>query len=267
MANVSLKKDFKNGDKLYDHQLNNNFASIEAALAAMNKIVWQDDEENGASVSTYKGTTEEIEARDLIDGQLLYNTETGETYIDAYVNDVLTRINTGSGNVVAIQSEEPTNDAVKLWVDTDELDVTGTEITDNYSERSDVGYSARYINEALDELDYDISNIVSKGSNTNGSWIQFANGSMICYGNMTGQATELADYYSHLNRTEAILKTLPKTFTEAPTVLTTINGFSGQISTLATTVTVNSFNLTVLKPKDVSDKAYNVNYVAIGRWD
>ena len=149
MANVNLKKDFVNGEKLYDYQLNNNFAAIEAALAAMNKIVWQDDEENGAGVSAYKGDTNAIEARDLIDGQLLYNTETGETYIDTYVDDELKRINTGSGNVVAIQDTEPTNEAVKLWIEEDTLDGLSSEVTNEYSESTGLAYSADYINKAL----------------------------------------------------------------------------------------------------------------------
>lgn len=168
MANASLKKDFKNGDKLYDYQLNNNFAAIEAALATMNKIIWQDSDD-ATGISGFRGTAEEIEDRELIDGQLLYNTETGETYIDCYVDDVLTRINTGSGNVIAIQSEEPTNDAVKLWIDTDTLDVKGTEITNTYSERTDVGYSANYTNtlihDAIEEV-YSTSEL-----KTNKVWI------------------------------------------------------------------------------------------------
>ena len=38
MANVSLKTDFQDGDKLFAQQLNNNFAAIVAALEAMNRI-------------------------------------------------------------------------------------------------------------------------------------------------------------------------------------------------------------------------------------
>ena len=149
MANVNLKKDFVNGDKLYDYQLNNNFAAIEAALAAMNKIVWQDDEENGAGVSAYKGDTDAIEDRELIDGQLLYNTETGETYIDTYIDNVLIRINTGSGNVVAIQDTEPTNDAVKLWIETDTLDALNSEVINEESNSTKLAYSADYVNKEL----------------------------------------------------------------------------------------------------------------------
>ena len=71
MANVSLKTDFTDGEKLFGQQLNNNFSVIKAALDAANKIVWQDDPND--SVTAFRGTTEEINQRDVIDGQLLYD--------------------------------------------------------------------------------------------------------------------------------------------------------------------------------------------------
>ena len=126
MANVDLKTNFKNGDKLYDYELNNNFKAIQAALGAMNKIVWQNDD--NASLVMFAGTTEQITNRELIEGQLLYNTQTGETYIDAMVDTELKRISTGGGTSIQIGGIEPTNPATKLWVEDDMLDNIGTEI-------------------------------------------------------------------------------------------------------------------------------------------
>lgn len=144
MAGVSLKKDFKDGDKLFGQQLNNNFGAIEAALNAMNKIVWQDDPDD--TVVTFRGTTEEINSRAIIDGQLLYDTSTGETYID-YGSQ---RISTGSGNAIFIGENEPTNPATQLWIDpTEMLNVIGSEI--------------------------------ERGSNENGSWIKYSDGTLIQY--------------------------------------------------------------------------------------
>ena len=126
MANVSLKTDFKDGEKLFGQQLNNNFAVIKAALEAMNKIVWQDDPDD--SVTAFRGTTEEINQRDIIDGQLLYDTSTGETYIDVGSQ----RISTGSGNSIHIGSDTPTNPATQIWIDPNEpLQLIGTEVTNS----------------------------------------------------------------------------------------------------------------------------------------
>lgn len=81
MANVSLKTDFKDGDKLFAQQLNNNFSAIKAALEAMNKVAWQDNLDE--SVIYFKGTTEDVAAREIIDGQVLYDYELGTGYIDS----------------------------------------------------------------------------------------------------------------------------------------------------------------------------------------
>ena len=114
MASISIKKDFQDGEELFAEQLNLNFATIEAGVNTANKIVWQG--ENGEEVVAFRGTTEEINNRNIIDGQTLYNIETGETYLDVGSE----RISTGAGNVVAIGEEEPTNEATKIWINPDE---------------------------------------------------------------------------------------------------------------------------------------------------
>ena len=148
MANVSLKADFKDGDKLFAQQLNNNFNAIMAALAAMNKIVWQDDPDD--TVVTFRGTTEEINNRDIIDGQLLYDTSTGETYID-YGSQ---RISTGSGNAIFIGENEPTNAATQLWIDpTEMLNVIGSEVVNSLEgDEPNRAPSVLAVNNALDTI-------------------------------------------------------------------------------------------------------------------
>ena len=124
MANVNLKTDFKNGETLFDYQLNNNFKAIKAALEAMNTIVWQD---NADKVVTFRGTTEELMNREIIDGQILYDTLTGESYID-YEGK---RISTGSGNAIHIGENEPTNNSTQLWIPSDEFSSIGTEVVNS----------------------------------------------------------------------------------------------------------------------------------------
>lgn len=154
MANVSLKTDFKDGDKLFGQQLNNNFAVIKAALEAMNKIVWQDDPDD--SVTAFRGTTEEINQRDIIDGQLLYDTSTGETYIDVGSQ----RISTGSGNAIHIGSDTPTNPATQIWVDPNEpLQLIGTEVVNSMEgTESNKAPSVQAVKNYVEELVEDVSN-------------------------------------------------------------------------------------------------------------
>ena len=80
MANVNLKINFVDGEKLFAQQLNNNFSAIMAALNAMNKISWQDNLD--MNVRFFKGDTAAIEAKPIEEGLLLYDYELGKAYID-----------------------------------------------------------------------------------------------------------------------------------------------------------------------------------------
>lgn len=195
MANVTLKTDFKNGEKLFDYQLNNNFAAIQAALDAMNKIVWQDEQELPDSILAFRGTTEELMNREIIDGQLLYDVNTGETYID-YEGE---RISTGGGNAIYIGEDEPNNPSTQIWITPSEsVDIetnikyrdkeTG-EFKDTYSKSGDtlpvgsvVEYDGEEVPAGWEEIESDkailfsddsgiIDNIVLNESNSNFEYI------------------------------------------------------------------------------------------------
>ena len=183
MANVNLKTDFKNGEKLFDHQLNNNFAAIQAALAAMNKIVWQDEQEVPDSILAFRGTTEELRNREIIDGQLLYDVNTGESYIDYEGR----RISTGGGNAIYIGEDTPNNPSTQIWINPSEsVDIetnikyrdkeTG-EFKDAYSKSGDtlpvgtvVDYDGEEIPSGWEEVDY-TDNIYSTEEKIVGTWI------------------------------------------------------------------------------------------------
>ena len=151
MSNISIKKDFVDGDKLYSVDLNNNFRVIEAGINAndeelesviesaiirldaeletiLNAHIWTWN--SGEEVTFYKGTTAQIDNIAIKNGQILYNTSTGETALDTGGE----RITTGSGNVVAVTDEEPTNEATKIWINPEEvISALGTEVVDSMS--------------------------------------------------------------------------------------------------------------------------------------
>lgn len=169
MANVVLKSDFRDGDLLFAQQLNNNFKAIQAALETMNKVMWQD---NYDTVISFRGTTEEINVREIIDGQLLYNTTTGETFID-YEGK---RINTGLGSVPAGSIIEFEGDIIPLgWEIVNENNdgsktikkVVNTvtvpaEIKNEKTTSDKDTYSCNYVNTCLNKLDKSISGIEGK---------------------------------------------------------------------------------------------------------
>lgn len=151
MSKISIKTDFQDGDKLFAADLNNNFRVIQAGInandqqleaiiedaivrldaelqAILDEQIWEWN--GGDPVTFYKGTTEDLDDVAIKNGQLLYNTETGETALDSG-NE---RITTGSGNVVAIGNVEPTNPATKIWINPDEaISSLGTEVVDTMS--------------------------------------------------------------------------------------------------------------------------------------
>ena len=226
MANVDLKTNFKNGDKLYDYELNNNFKAIQAALGAMNKIVWQNDD--NASLVMFAGTTEQITNRELIEGQLLYNTQTGETYIDAMVDTELKRISTGGGTSIQIGGIEPTNPATKLWVEDDMLNSLGTEI--------------------------------ESGSNENGSYIKFADGTMIQY-----KALVITTANQATTNVKLPIDYLNSGFT---ILVSSLNYHSSNINYSSNSNSKNTFKViaTDNETGTTPTSAEGFSYVTIGRW-
>lgn len=143
MSKISIKTDFADGEKLFAQDLNNNFLVIEAGINANEEnlqevidqaIVELDNEleeitadrgwdwNGGDRVTFYKGDTTAINSREIVNGQLLYNTATGETALD----DNGSRITTGSGNVVVVSDTEPTNLSTKEWIKPTTIEGTPT---------------------------------------------------------------------------------------------------------------------------------------------
>lgn len=147
MSKISIKKDFVDGEKLFAQQLNNNFEVIEAGINAneenLQEVIDQaveelDDEleaitadrgwdwNGGDRVTFFKGNTSQINSKAITNGQLLYNTETGETALDSSN----TRIVTGSGSAVTVSNTAPTNLSTKEWIKP--ITMNGTDTAEEY---------------------------------------------------------------------------------------------------------------------------------------
>lgn len=233
MARATLKKDFRDGDKLYGQQLNNNFGTIEAALDAMNKIAWQDDPDE--SVTAFRGTTEQIQSQPIIDGQLLYDISTGETYTD-YNGE---RVSTGSGNAIHIGTDTPENEATQLWIDPTEDIQSATEI--------------------------------ESGSNANGNWLKFADGTLIQYGEYTqSSANTTTALPSGGYRSSGYNVDFPIEFYEIPGTINVVSSGglidNGVILANANT-TKTYFQILWWSVSAVSTvQAHKATWIAIGRW-
>lgn len=150
MANINIKTDFIDGEKLFAQQLNNNFKTIQEGMNADNKIIWQD----GTEVLFKRFVTNDIDNLPIIDGSIIYDIEKGRHYID--YNGV--RIQVGSaGKEVVVQEEKPTEEDTKLWIDTDVLNNIGTEIINSLDgNETNRAPSVKVVKEYVEEKNKDI---------------------------------------------------------------------------------------------------------------
>ena len=108
MANMVIKKNFVDGDKLFAQQLNNNFETIEKAVNDGNKIIWQD----GTEVKFKRLITEAIENLPIQDGAIIYDIKKGAHYAD--YKGVRTVIG-GDAKQIKISPTEPTT-GEEVWI-------------------------------------------------------------------------------------------------------------------------------------------------------
>ena len=112
-----------------------------------------------------------------------------------------------------------------------------------------------------------ISNIIESGSNSNGSWIKYSDGTMICYQSFTCNVNYSTKYGSgyYAEITDEI-KSFPVSFIETPKVsigLTTNYGIGCALrDTNTEKCATNIFVYTFASRTDT----ITLNIIAIGRW-
>lgn len=171
MAKISIKTDFKDGDKLPASDLNNNFKVIQEGVNAnetnLESVIVEAEERlqkeleqitadrgwdwGGSSpdrATFYKNGTEQVNSKEIVNGQTLVNVETGEMFLD----DNGKRISVGSGNVVQVGGEKPTNKATKIWFDTNIVNSKASEVIDSVQgNETDLSPSVRSIKKYVDD--------------------------------------------------------------------------------------------------------------------
>lgn len=143
MANINIKTNFVDGEKLFAQQLNNNFKTIQEGMNADNKIIWQDGEE----VLFKRYITNDIENLPIVDGAIIYDIEKGRHYIDYNGK----RIQVGSsGKEVLVQDTQPTEEDNKIWIESDFVNNMGTEVVDSLDgDETNMSPSVRAVKKSL----------------------------------------------------------------------------------------------------------------------
>ena len=81
----------------------------------------------------------------------------------SYSYDGTTLVSVGGGTEdIVISDEEPTEEGVKIWIDTGEISQPASEITNSYSTSTGIGYSANYMNTYIDDTGWiDMSSYIN----------------------------------------------------------------------------------------------------------
>lgn len=115
-----------------------------------------------------------------------------------------------------------------------------------------------------------INGIVESGSNDNGNWIKYANGTMVCTKKHTGTASvNVALGNIFYNGYYAIAGNLPQNFIEAPYYYATNVESEWEIWGLQTkpvTATNWATRVDLMSATSQTDKPITITMIAIGKW-
>lgn len=126
-----------------------------------------------------------------------------------------------------------------------------------------------------DTLEIGLSKIVSSGTNSNGGWIKFDNGVMICFTDDFNGRHQITETDFVVSRSSEIYMaeipiTLPQPFIKPPVITGQIRRFGGATNTAQSWLGSNGISdgtnaLTVFKI-GAHATTIRVSYMAIGRW-
>ena len=112
------------------------------------------------------------------------------------------------------------------------------------------------------------SNIVESGSNSNGNYIKFSDGTMICYGTAIITSPTYSDWYGFCRLTNTFTINLPIAFKDNNYSLELTSKTFGYFSSINNGKNVDNFTFRACTH---NQSAYNpgngnFNYIAIGKW-
>lgn len=98
------------------------------------------------------------------------------------------------------------------------------------------------------------------GSNTNGQWVKFPEGTMICWGGASVTSSSSGGKFGYYG---SATTSFPQTFYSPPHCVTNVLKSAGYWNCTASSMTVSQVTLTIGGDQNASNYVY---YIAIGRW-
>ena len=105
---------------------------------------------------------------------------------------------------------------------------------------------------------------IETGSNSNGTWIKFVDGTMICR-HTKGVSVECTSQWGNLYEGGADLGSLPATFSDTPTVMVTNTAPDGYFEGLRSSSATSWGTIRMAIPSSAT-RDFIINLLAIGRW-
>lgn len=132
---------------------------------------------------------------------------------------------------------------------------------------TDTAINAENLNQVQTNVENAINGVVESGSNENGSWVKYADGTMICTKNVEG-TTSATTSWGGLFEGGVPCGNYAQPFIEKPrTNATGQKGYGNLIQCFGSNQNASSWGtLYILNPTSTSSCSYSIDLVAIGKW-
>lgn len=166
------------------------------------------------------------------------------------------------------------------WTDTTPINTTNLNKIENGIAANDtaIGNLSNLNTSSKDNLVTAINSVVESGSNNNGSWIKFADGTMICkftqiinvavntaWGSLYGGKCSVHDYpQEFIDIPETSLTLVANNTADGGNYAGWIGTNGGTNDIRPTNKNIGEFN--ILRPTTTSNGYYKVQVIAIGKW-
>lgn len=117
-----------------------------------------------------------------------------------------------------------------------------------------------------DTLKNTLDKIVESGTNTNGTYVKYSNGTMICYNTVSHENVSITSAWGVFYESTLLsLGDYAKPFTSVPTLVLTSH-FPNFVEKYANDSETSPGGFYACKPKSASSENVRVSYIAIGKW-
>ena len=127
--------------------------------------------------------------------------------------------------------------------------------------------NATNLNQLQTNIENAINSVVESGSNDNGSWIKYSDGTMICYKSTGEIDMNITTPWGSLYEGNISVGNFPAEFIETPTISVTPFGSGMLIEQGGIDASKTSWgNITGVRPNSVENVKARFHLMAIGKW-